>query len=398
MKRSHPVDCHLFMSFLITFLLPFVLAPAAGADAPPIRIGAFFALSGPASTIGTPTKLVSQMVVDKINKEGGINKRPLELAVGDTESDPTKALLEAKRIIEKEKAEALIGPTRTDEGMAVKSYIEDDAHVPIVMTIGGDPVIAGGKFGPFNWTFKAPQRTSTAVKKIYDYLRSQKLTKVALLTATDGFGKDGLNSLEQLSGEFGIEIVAREAFTVTDTDMTPQLAKMPESQAQVIICWTIGPAGARIAKNVRQLAIGIPLIQCHGQPDPKYIELAGDAAEGSIMPSTKLMVVDQLPDTDPQKAVIQDFLHLYRDVYHYDREYPINTHSGYAWDAIYLVANAMRQVGTDHEALRSAIEQTKGYVGVSGIYNLTPEDHNGLGLDSMVMVRVEKGRWVLLKP
>ncbi|MCE5244889.1 MAG: branched-chain amino acid ABC transporter substrate-binding protein, partial [Desulfobacteraceae bacterium] len=74
----------------------------------------------------------------------------------------------------------------------------------------------------------------------------------------------------------------------------------------------------------------------------------------------------------------------------------INTHSGYAWDAIFLLANAMRQAGTDPEGVRSAIEQTKGYVGVSGVYSLSPEDHNGLGLDSLVMVKVEKGKWVLL--
>ena len=363
----------------------------------PIKIGAFFALSGPAASIGTPTKLVAQMVVDKINKEGGINKRPLEMATGDTESDPTKALMEAKRLVEKDKVVALIGPTRTDEGLAAKPYIEDTAHVPVIMTIGGDPIISGGKFGPFKWTFKTPQRTAIAVKKLYDYLRSQQQTKVALLTATDGFGRDGVNSLEQLASEFGIDIVIKEAFAVTDTDMTPQLLKVRESGAQALICWTIGPAGARVAKNVKQLGLKTPLYQCHGQPDPKYIELAGDAAEGSIMPSTKLMVVDQLPDTDPQKAVIQDFLTLYKDVYHFDQQYPINTHSGYAWDAIFLLANAMRQVGTEPEALRNTIEQTKGYVGISGIYNLTPEDHNGLGTDSLVMVKVEKGKWVLLK-
>jgi len=364
----------------------------------PIRIGAFFALSGPAASIGTPTKLVAQMVVDKINKEGGINQRPLEIATGDTESDPTKALMEAKRLVEKDKVVALIGPTRTDEGLAVKPYLEETAHRPIIMTIGGDPVIAGGKFGPFRWTFKTPQRTSVAARKLYGYLKVQKQVKVALFTATDGFGKDGLNALEQLAPEFGIEIAIKEAFAVTDTDMTPQLLKIRESGAQAVICWTIGPAGARVAKNVKQLGLKIPLYQCHGQPDPKYLELAGDAAEGSIMPSTKLMVADQLPDSDPQKAVIKDFLALYKDVYHFDQQYPINTHSGYAWDAIYLLANAMRRVGTEPEALRAAIEQTKGYVGISGIYTLTPEDHNGLGTDSLVMVKVERGKWVLLQP
>lgn len=363
----------------------------------PIKIGAFFALSGPAASIGTPTKLVAQMVVDKINQEGGIDNHPLELVVGDTESDPTKALMVAKRLVEKDQVVALIGPTRTDTGMAVKSYIEGKAHIPILMTVGGDPVIAGGKFGPYRWTFKTPQRTSIAVRKVYGYLKSQKMTKLGLLTATDGFGKDGLNWLEQLAPEYGLDIAAKEAFAVTDTDMTSQLAKIRAGGADVLICWTIGPAGARVARNVKQLGLTMPLVQCHGQPDPKYIELAGEAAEGSIMPSTKLMVFDQLPDSDPQKAVIKDFLHLYRDVYHYDKEYPINTHSGYAWDAIYLLANAMRQVGTDPEQLRSAIEQINGYVGVSGIYTLTPQDHNGLGTDSLVMVKVQHGKWVLLQ-
>lgn len=397
MRRQHQAKGRCLVSLTLGLLALFCwTAPNAAAE-DPIRIGAFFALSGPAASIGTPTKLVAQMVVDKINKDGGINNRNLELIVGDTESDPTKALMEAKRLVEKEKVVALIGPTRTDSGMAVKPYIEETAHIPVLMTIGGDPVIAGGKFGPFAWTFKTPQRTSVAVKKVYGYLQSRKQTKVALLTATDGFGKDGLGSLDQLAPEFGMEIVARESFAVADTDMTPQLVKIRESGAQALVCWTIGPAGARVAKNVKQLGITLPLIQCHGQPDPKYIELAGEAAEGSIMPATRLMVADQLADNDPQKAVIKDFITLYKDVYHYDQQYPINTHSGYAWDAVYLLVNAMRQVGTDPQPLRGAIEQMKGYVGVSGIYNLTPEDHNGLGTDSMVIVKVEKGKWVLVQ-
>lgn len=382
---------------LCVFLAAMFLWMPSGARADePIKIGAFFALSGPASSIGTPTKLVAQMVVDKINKEGGINNRPLALVVGDTESEPTKALVEAKRLIEKDKVVGLIGPTRTDEGMAAKQYVEDTAHIPVVMTIGGDVIIAGGKYGPYRWTFKTPQRTAVAVRKTYEHLKAAGIAKIAVLTATDGFGKDGLAALDQFAAEYGLSIVAREAFAVTDTDMTPQLLKIRESGAQALVCWTIGPAGARVAKNVKQLGLSMQLVQCHGQPDPKYIELAGEAAEGSIMPSTKLMVADQLPDLDPQKAVILEFINLYKDVYHFDKQYPINTHSGYAWDAIYLLANAMRQAGTDPEGVRSAIEQTKGYVGVSGVYSLSPEDHNGLGLDSLVMVKVEKGKWVLL--
>ncbi len=362
----------------------------------PIKIGAFFALSGPNAPIGTPTKLVAEMVVDKINKAGGINGRKIELVMGDTESDPAKAATIAKKFIHTDKVAAIIGPTSTGEGMNVKKIVEE-AGIPTFMTVGGDPVIMGGKFGPYTYIFKSPQRSSTAVKKLYGYLKDKKLTRVALLTASDPFGKDGAVWLEKLAPDFGITFVAKESFGPKDIDMTAQLTKIKNAKPQAIVVWTIGPAGAIVAKNKAQLGINIPLFQCHGQPGPEYIQLAGKAAEGDAMPATKLMAAAQLPDNDPQKAVIKDFIHLYKDVYHFDKQFPINTHSGYAWDAIYIVTNAMKKAGTDPKALRAAIEGTKGYVGVSGIYNITPEDHNGLGVDSMVIVQVKDGKFVLAK-
>ena len=382
--------CAIFF-LLSIFMLGISLAQAAE----PIKIGAFYSLSGPAAAIGTPTKLVTQMVVEKINKEGGINGRPIELLLGDTESDPTKAVMVIKKFINVDKVAAIIGPDRTDLGMAVKKLIEE-AEIPTFMTVGGDPVImGGGPLGTYKWVFKSPQRSSTAVEKIYQYLQKKNLKKIALITASDGFGKDGKGWLEKLAPKHGLTIVADEAFNPKDTDMTSQLTKIKGVNPEAIICWTIGPAGAIVAKNVKQLNIKLPLFQCHGLPDPKYIELAGSASEGNMMPSTKLMAWDQLSDKDPQKKVIKEFVNLYNNVYHYDKQFPINTHSGYAWDAIEIVANAMKKVGTDKVKLKDAIETTKNYIGVSGIYNLTPEDHNGLGTDSMIMVRIENGKWKL---
>jgi branched-chain amino acid transport system substrate-binding protein len=386
---------------MLVVLVAVALLGAAGfgaqaADQPePIKIGAFFALSGPNAPIGTPTKLVAQMVVDQINKAGGINGRPLVLIMGDTESDPAKAATIAKKFIFSDKVAAIIGPTSTGEAMNVKKIVEE-AGVPTFMTVGGDPPIMK-ETGPFTYIFKSPQRSSTAVQKLYEYLKAKKLTRVALLTASDPFGKDGAKWLEKLAPDYGISFVAQESFGPKDTDMTPQLTKLKNANPQAIICWTIGPAGAIVAKNKAQLGITIPLFQCHGQPGPEYIKLAGKASEGDRMPATKLMVAGELSDKDPQKPVIQNFIHLYRDVYHYDKQFPINTHSGYAWDAIYIVANAMKKAGTDPKALRTAIEQTRGYVGVSGIYNISPEDHNGLGVDSMVIVQVKDGKFVLAK-
>ncbi len=381
------------MKKIASLLICLLLAASSVMATETIKLGAFFDLSGRAAFIGTPTKLVAEMVVDKINAEGGINGKMLELVLADTQANPAKTASIAKKFIYKDKVVAIIGPTLTDTGMNVKKVV-DKGQIPIFMTVGGDPVIMGGKFGPYKWVFKSPQRSSIAVKRLFMYLKEKGLTKVALLSAADGFGKDGSRWMTKLAPEYGIELVAHESFGTRDTDMTAQLTKVKNSHPQALIAWTIGPAGSIIAKNKTQLGIDLPLFQCHGLPDPKYIELAGAASQGDRMPATKLMVADELSDDDPQKPVIQEFIKLYKEK-GYDKQFPINTHSGYAWDAIMIVANAIKKVGTDPAALRSEIENTKNYVGISGTYNITPEDHNGLDVSSMVIVQVKNGKFIL---
>ena len=285
---------------MVCVVLLFVVVGVAQA-AEPIKLGAFFDLTGTSSAIGTPTKLVAEMVVKKINDEGGINGRPLQLVIADDEGDPTKAALIARKFTESDKVTAIIGPTRTDTGMAAKPIVEQ-MKVPTFMTVGGDaPVVVP----PFKYTFKSPQRTTVAVQKTYSYLKKKGVQKVAIITAADGFGKDGKAALEKLAPEFGIKLVMAESFQATDNDMTAQLVKIKAASPDAIICWTIGKAGAIVAKNVKQLGIQAPLFQCHGLPDPIYVQLAGEASEGNIMPSTKLMVASQLPNSDPQKKVIR---------------------------------------------------------------------------------------------
>jgi len=353
-----------------------------------IKIGCLFDLSGPAGHIGMPSKHVAEMLAERLNKAGGINGKKIQLVFGDAESNPGKAAIEAKRLIENEQVAAMIGPTRTDSCMAIINLIET-SKMPTVACVGGSPPVDPVR----KHVFKSPQKTVTAVEKIYQYLQKQGIKKIALITAADGFGKEGEKSLQSLAGNYGLTIVANETFNVSDVDMTVQLTKIKGTDAQALICWTIGPPGSIVAKNVKQLDYKIPLIQCHGLPDPKYIELAGDASEGTIMPSTKLMVAAQLPDSDPQKKLLLDFINEYENVRKYGK---VNTHSGYAWDALMLVADAVKKAGTDRERIRKEIEKTKKYVGISGIYNMSPEDHCGLSVDSMVMIKVAGGTFKLI--
>jgi branched-chain amino acid transport system substrate-binding protein len=369
---------------LLTTLLG--LATAASA-ADTIKIGGLFDLSGKAQAIGAVSKDVAQMMIDRINQAGGLKGQRIELVIADTQSEPSQAVVALKRLVGKDKVVAVIGPTTTGAAMACLSTI-DQAGLPMVACVGGDAPVNPAR----KWVFKTPQRTSTAVERLFTYLKGQGLTRLGLLAASDKFGQEGEAYLKQLAPKFGLEIAAQESFDPNDVDVTVQLTKVATAKPTAIVVWTIGPAGAIIARNARQAGVSIPLFQCHGQPDPNYIKLAGDAANGTAMPATKLMAGEQLPITDRQRPVVLDFIKDYsaRGLKN------LSTHSGYAWDAVQLVFRAMEKAGTEPAALRAAIENTRDYVGVSGVYNMSAEDHCGLGVNSMVIVKVEAGQWKLV--
>jgi branched-chain amino acid transport system substrate-binding protein len=160
-----------------------------------------------------------------------------------------------------------------------------------------------------------------------------------------------------------------------------------------VICWGTGPAPALVAKNMKQLGFTIPLIQSHGVASKKFIELAGDAADGIILPAGKLAIFKQLPDTDPQKKVCQTYDDKYRKKYNT----PASSFGGYAYDAMQMLGKALEKAGANKAKIRDALEATKNYVGVSGVFNMSPDDHNGLTPEAFVMVKIEGGEFKLIE-
>ncbi|MFQ3549905.1 MAG: ABC transporter substrate-binding protein [Armatimonadota bacterium] len=375
---------------MVLFALVATMLFGTCASAQEIKIGGLFDLSGKASHIGIPSKQVANMVVDDINKKGGINGKKIKLIIADTRSEPAQAVIAFKKLVEKDKVVAVVGPTTTGAIMAMLPAIES-AKIPVVALVGGAAAVVPVE--ERKWVFKSPQKSSSAVARIYIHLRNQGVKKIGLLTATDAFGQEGEELLKSLANNYGIRIVAHEKFDPKDKDMTVQIGKIAQEKPEAMIVWTVGPAGAMATKNARQLKVPFKIIQCHGQPDPTYIKLAGADANGTLMPSTKLMIADQLPDSDPQKKLLLNFKKEYEK-----RGYgEVGTHSGYAWDGIQLIANAIKKAGTNPAKIRDALENTKNYVGVSGIYNMSSKDHVGLDSSSLVMVEVVNGKWKLVK-
>ena len=365
-----------------------VVLSNASIAAEPIKVGGMFALSGPWAHIGIDQKNSCQFVFDKVNAAGGINGRKIDFIQADTEGDPTKGLLAAKRLVEQEKVCVIIGPVRTGVGMVIKPYL-DSVKVPAFMHCGSDVIVDKP---PTHWAFKSPYRASHAMGRVFAYMKDHGLKNIGFMHIQGGFGKDGLKNAEKLAPEYGLNIVGIESFGGKDVDMKPQLVNLRSKNPQAVLCWTIGPAGPIVAKNMQELDFKVPLFQCHGEANYEFIRIAGSAAEGVMMPATKIYVADELDSSDPQKALIAQFVPEYTKAY---KEPGVMV--SYGADAAYIVVEALKKAGDNSSAIRDAIEQTKGYVGLSGVYNMSPSDHNGLSLDDVVLIEVQDGKFRLVK-
>jgi branched-chain amino acid transport system substrate-binding protein len=373
-------------------LTGFVLAWAGCGPAPksqPYLVGGIFSITGPASYLGEPERNSMEMVAEEVNSKGGVKGTPLKLVIYDDEGDVTKARLHAEKLMQKDKAVAIIGPSLTHTSMTVLE-VTQKAKLPLISCAAGTAITSPAK--ERFWVFKTAQTDLMAVSRIYQHLQKHGLKKVAILTVSTGFGVAGKEQLLGQAPQHGIQVVAQEVFGEKDTDMTPQLTKMRGTDAQAVICWGTGPAPALVAKNMKQLGMTIPLVQSHGAASKKFIELAGDAAEGIIMPAGKLVIYKQLPDTDPQKAVCKE----YAEKYHAKFKAPESSFGGYAYDALRMLLLVMEQAGSDPAKIRDGLEGTKNFVGISGIFNMSPEDHNGLSPAAFVMVKIHQGQFQLV--
>ncbi|RJQ85192.1 MAG: ABC transporter substrate-binding protein [Desulfobacteraceae bacterium] len=356
------------------------------------KVGAIFSVTGGASFLGDPEKKTAAMVVEQINRAGGINGEKIELIVYDDEGDATKCNLFAKKLINQDKVIAVIGPSVSGLSLAVLPVFEKE-KTPLISCAASYKIVSDEKTGkPYPWIFKTPQSDSLAVEAIYTQMQKMGIKKIAILSVTDGFGSSGRQELIRLAAQYQMEIVADEKYDPKDTDMTTQLTKIKGLAPQAIINWSVGPTQVTVVRNWRDLGMQkITFFQSHGFGSRKNIELAGGAAEGVLCPLGACNIAELLPAGHPQKQVTMDYLRSYTAKYNE----PLSSFGGHAWDAMHLVVEALKAVGPDKVKIRSFLENKKNFVGQHGVFNFSPDDHNGLTKEAFQMVVVKNGDWTL---
>ena len=368
-----------------------MLAAATAVQAQePIRIGSFLSVTGPAAFLGDPEQKTLELYVEKINAAGGVNGRKLQLTVYDSAGDAEKARAFTKRLIEQDKVDLMVGGSTTGETMAVVPLIEQ-AGMPFISLAGAVVIVEPVK----KWVFKTPHSDRQACERIFVDMKARGTTKIALITGAGGFDKSMRGQCMQVAKNYGIEIVADEAYGAGDTDMTAQLSKIKNTLGvQAVLNCGFGQGPAIVTKNYRQLAVGASLYQSHGVASKQFIKLAGDAAEGVRLPAAALLIAETLPDSDPQKKVVLGYKREYESRFKSD----VSTFGGHAYDGLMIAVEALKKAGsTDKAKVRDAIESVRGLMGTAGVFNYSPTDHVGLDVSGFRMLEIRKGDWTLAK-
>tara|TARA_R110002111_G_scaffold196206_1_gene261968 strand:+ start:168 stop:1328 length:1161 start_codon:yes stop_codon:yes gene_type:complete len=358
--------------------------------AEPIRIGSFLAVTGPASFLGDPELKTLEMYVEKINKDGGVLGRQLELIHYDDAGNASKARNFASRLIRSDRVDIIVGGSTTGSTMAAVPMVEQ-ARVPFISLAGAVVITNPVK----KWVFKTPQTDRMAAERVLNDMKERGLTKVGLISGTGGFGSSGREQTLAAAKEMGgIEIVADETYGGSDTDMTAQLTNIRGTEGvQTILNFGFGQGPAIVTRNYAQLGIELPFYQSHGVASDGFLELAGSSAEGLRLPASPLLVPDSLPASDPQKPVVE----AYKSEYEARWNSKVSTFGAYAYDGLMLAVEAIEKAGsTDKAAVRDALESIQGHVGVTGTFNMSADDHNGLQADSFRILEVQDGGWKLI--
>ena len=361
----------------------------SGVAAETIKIGAIFAVTGPAAFLGAPEKKTAEMLVEEINAKGGVLGRQIELIVKDSQGSPEKCVSFTKQLIDEDRVVAIIGPSTSGETMQIKELCEENQTVLVSCAAAEVIVKPVAKY-----VFKTPQKDSQAVTWIYNTMKELGTTKIGVVTGNTGFGKAGKQQLESLAPQYGIEVLISEVYDKRATDLTDILAKVKAKNVQALVNWSIVPAQSIVAKNMKQIGLDVPLFQSHGFGNVKYAQQAGEAGEGILFPAGRLLVVDELADGHPQKALLAKYKKDYESRYGED----VSTFGGHAYDALMIVVKAIEDAGTTKSPkVRRAIEKMEGFVGTGGVFSFSKTDHNGLGLDAFEMLTVKDRKFVLYK-
>lgn len=379
-----------FRSPLVVAALSLAFSPLALAD---ITIGVTLSATGPAASLGIPEKNTIEMLPSSI---GGEKVRWIVL---DDASDTTRAVTNTRKLVTENKVDVIVGSTITPNSLAMVD-IAADAETPMISMAASARIV-----DPANpktrWIFKTPQSDSLMADVLAVHMKASGVKTLGYIGFNDAYGESWLGEIKRSAQIAGIRVVADEKYNRNDASVTGQVLKLVAANPDAILIGAAGTPGATPEKELVARHYKGKIYQTHGVANPDFLRVCGADCNGTYLPIGPMLVYEQLPDSNPVKKVAAGYITQYEAKYGKDSR---TTFGGHAYDTFALLSKAVplalakAKPGTKEfrAALRNALEGDS-VVGTHGVFVMTAQDHNGLDNRARVMIRIENGRWVLVK-
>ncbi len=378
---------------LATLLLAATVLGAAVPASAQIKIGVTISTTGPAASLGTPQRNSIALLPTEIAGQ------KVEYIVLDDGSDTTRAVANARKLIDENNVDALIGSSTTPASLAMID-VAAEKKVPMISLAASsrliEPMDAQRK-----WVFKTPQNDSLMADAIADHMAKAGVKTVGFIGFNDAYGDGWLAETQRALAAKGIQLVATERYARNDTSVTGQVLKLMQARPDAVLIAASGTPAALPQKTLHERGYTGKYYQTHGVANADFLRVGGRDVEGTVLPTGPVLVADQLPDTNVIKPVALEYVRRYEAA---NGPGSVATFGAHAYDAAILLQAAIpvalkkAKPGTPEfrSALRDALEGLSETVLTHGVSNMTPTDHNGFDQRARVMVTIKDGAWKLL--
>jgi branched-chain amino acid transport system substrate-binding protein len=355
-------------------------APSSAAPEP-IKLAAIISTSGPSAPLGGPQQNAVKLAEREINAHGGINGRPIQVDIADDGAKADVAAQLATQMIASGHVAVFCG-TRTDTSAAA-SRVTSAANVLQVYTTPTESLWRTPR-GVVKTLFQVNPRDQLEAIALLTFAKSRlHAAKIGILHDENLYGSGGSAIAQAEAKTLGMTVVADESYPGTATDFTSQIVKLRDAKPDAIVLWGATTTPGLAIKAARTLGVTLPILGSSGIASPAILGVAGGAAAGTVYSSSPLAPT---PTAD-QRA----FETLYANEY----KTPANAFAAMGWDAVHLIAAALRDAKgkTDGASLAAALESGKPIALVEGSYKFSATDHNGLVPADVHIAKANNGTW-----
>jgi branched-chain amino acid transport system substrate-binding protein len=357
-----------------------------------VKIGLMVSATGPTSAIGVPQKNTGELLPKKIGDT------TIEYVQYDDGGDTTRAVQNVKKLIAEHNVDALIGPSTTPNALAILEFIAE-SKVPLMATVGTSSVVE-----PLDarkrWVYKTTQNDDLIAAALVRHMVKTGVKTVGFIGFKDPYGENWHKVFAATAAKAGLAMIATEYYLRTDPSVTGQALKLIAARPDAILIAGVGGPGVLPQTTLRDQGYKGPIYQTHGVATDDFIRLGKDKVEGTVLAAGPMLVIDEIPDSNPIKKVAQNYIATYEKQF---GQKPA-TFGANTWDSGIILQRAIPvalkagKPGTEafRSALRDAVEKEREIVGCQGVFNMSPTNHNGMDERARVLVVVRDGKFRLL--